>query len=214
MDAREQRELVRRGYDAISHLYRGDDGRPGVDRSPPDWADVHVSWVDELAASLPAGSRVLDLGCGAGLPAARRLVERGFEVTGLDFSHVQIERARLLVPEATFVEADMATWDAEPAAFDAVVSFYALIHVPVADQQALFPRLRRWLREGGVLMAIVGHHRWTGVDEYYGEPMFWDHVDCETYLEWLRGAGFTPLWDRFVPEGDSGHTLVLARAEG
>jgi cyclopropane fatty-acyl-phospholipid synthase-like methyltransferase len=100
----------------------------------------------------------------------------GFEVVGLDISHVQVERARRLVPTATFIEADMATWYSEPSAFDAIVSFYALIHVPLTDQQALFPRVRRWLRPGGLFMAIVGAQRWTGVEEYLGAPMFWDRV--------------------------------------
>jgi hypothetical protein len=33
-----------------------------------------------------------------------------------------------------------------------------------------------------------------------------------TYLEWLDEAGLAPVWHRCVPEGDGGHTLVLARA--
>jgi hypothetical protein len=40
-----------------------------------------------------------------------------------------VERARELVPEATFLRGDIAEVDFAPAAFDAVVSFYALIHV-------------------------------------------------------------------------------------
>jgi hypothetical protein len=42
--------------------------------------------------------------------------------------------------------------------------------------------------------------------------MFWDHADTATYLRWLEAAGLAPIWHRFVPEGDSGHTLILARA--
>lgn len=211
MDARQQRDLVRRGYDAVSRRYRNDAGRCGTG-APDDGVPRHESWVAELAALLPARARVLDLGCGAGLPAAKLLVAAGLEVVGLDFSHVQIERARRLVPGATFVEADMAGWDAKPGSFDAVASFYALIQVPLEDQRALFPRVRRWLREGGLLMAIVGHDRWTGVEDYLGSPMFWDHADADTYVGWLGEAGLETLWTRFVPEGESGHTLVLARA--
>ena len=202
MDAPHQREIVRRGYDAISRDYRGDD----------EASDYHAGWVAELAGLVPARSRVLDLGCGCGVPAARLLVDRGFEVVGLDFSRVQIERARELVPGATFVEADMAAWDAEPGSFDAVVSFYALIHVPMEDQRALFPRLRPWLRGGGIVMAIVGHEAWTGVEEYFGAPMFWARADAATYETWFREAGFEVLSTRFYPEGDSGHALVVARA--
>jgi cyclopropane fatty-acyl-phospholipid synthase-like methyltransferase len=98
------------------------------------------------------------------------------------------------------------------ASTDAVVSFYALIHVPVADQQALFPRIRDWLRPGGYFLAIVGATRWTGTARYHGADMFWDHADTGTYLQWFEAARLTPLWHRYVPEGDSGHTLILARA--
>jgi hypothetical protein len=93
-----------------------------------------------------------------------------------------------------------------------VVAFYALIHVPLADQQALFPRIRGWLRPGGYLLAIVGADRWTGTEDYLGASMFWDHADTSTYLRWLEAAGLEPVWDRFIPEGGAGHSLVLARA--
>jgi hypothetical protein len=32
-------------------------------------------------------------------------------------------------------------------------------------------------------------------------------------MERLMDAGLGPLWDRFIPEGTSGHALVLARAQ-
>jgi cyclopropane fatty-acyl-phospholipid synthase-like methyltransferase len=204
------RKLVREGYDAISHSYRDDDGRSNP--TTGEEVERYRDWVIELTGILKPGSQVLDLGCGAGVPATRLLVEAGYEVLGLDFSTVQIARARSLVPGADFVEADMATWDTEPESFDAVVSFYALIHVPLEDQQLLLPRIRRWLRPHGVFLGIVGLDHWRGVEEYLGAPMFWEHADTQTYLDWLAGSGLQPLWHRFVPEGAVGHTLVLARA--
>ena len=167
--------------------------------------------VDFSRFPLAAGDRVLDLGCGAGVPTARLLVEHGFRVTGIDISAIQIERAKRLVPSAVFLQADMAAWDTDAHSFEAIVSLYALIHVPLADQQQLIPRLARWLTPGGLLLAIVGHERWTGTEDYFGAEMFWDHADVETYKTWLREAGFTVEWDRFIPEGSSGHSLVLAR---
>jgi SAM-dependent methyltransferase len=205
----DQRDVVRRGYDAISRAYRDDDGRS----NPATAEDVtrYSAWVDELQELLTPPARILDLGCGAGLPATKLLVDAGYDVVGLDFSHVQLARARDLVPGASFVEADMATWDCPPASFDAVVSFYAIIHLPLVDQRSLFAKIRRWLRPEGLLLAIVGHERWTGVEEYLGAKMFWDHADSATYVDWLEQSGLTPIWNRFVPEGASGHVLVLAQ---
>ncbi len=205
-----QRDLVRWGYDAISHGYRDDEGRPHAGTAEHE--DQYEVWIDELAELLEPGSRVLDLGCGVGIPASRLFVDRGFQVVGVDFSTVQVERARRLVPGATFIQADMVSWNAEADSFDAVVSLYALIHVPLEDQRQVLLNVRRWLRSGGYFLAIVGHGRWTGTENYLGTPMFWDHADAATYLEWLSSAGLAPLWQRFVPEGTAGHTLVLARA--
>jgi ubiquinone/menaquinone biosynthesis C-methylase UbiE len=205
-----QRALVRRGYDAISVAYRNDDG----DAAAASAEDVsrYSGWVAELAGLLRPGARVVDLGCGAGIPATRELAGRGLQVLGVDFSAVQLHRAQRLVPAARFVQADMAALHVRPASTDAVAAFYSLIHVPLADQQALFPRIRGWLRPGGYFLAIVGVSQWTGIAPYLGADMFWDHASTGTYLDWLQAARLAPLWNRYIPEGNSGHTLVLAKA--
>ncbi len=205
-----QRELVRRGYDAISLAYRGDEGE-AAGTSAED-VSRYAGWVMELAGLLRPGARVLDLGCGAGVPATRELAAHGLQVIGVDFSAVQLRRAHRLVPGARLLQADMTALQFKPATVDAVVSFYALIHVPLADQQALLPRIGSWLRPGGYFLAIVGATRWTGTEHYLGTDMFWDHADTASYLRWFQAAQLTPLWSRFIPEGDTGHTLILASA--
>jgi cyclopropane fatty-acyl-phospholipid synthase-like methyltransferase len=206
-----QRELVRSGYDAISTAYRDDRGQSNPS-STEDTA-AYGTWLEELAVLLPHSARVLDLGCGAGVPATRLLVDRGFDVTGVDISAVQIDRARQLVPVADFQQADMVTWDCEPGSYHAIVTLYALIHVPLDDQRRLFSRMADWLRPGGYLLAIVGYERWTGIEDYMGAPMFWDHAELRTYLTWLQDVGMSVLWDRVIPEGASNHALVLAQAQ-
>lgn len=205
-----QRDLVRRGYDAISVAYRGDDGQAAA--SSAEDISRYAGWATELASLLPDGATVADLGCGNGLPATRALTGHRLRVIGIDFSAVQLARARHLVPAARLVQADMTALRLRPASLDAVVSFYALIHVPLADQQALFPRIRSWLRPGGYLLAITGAQRWTGTETYHGASMFWDHADTATYLDWLTTARLAPIWHRYIPEGTSGHSLILARA--
>ena len=204
-----QRRLVRRGYDAMSEAYRDDGGQS----AGTDDTSRYAGWAAELAERLRPGARVLDLGCGAGIPATRELADRGLQVIGVDFSAAQLHRARRLVPEARLVQADMATVQFSAASLDAVVSFYAVIHLPLADQRALFPRIRDWLRPGGLLLAIVGAQPWTGTEQFHGAKMFWEHAGTGSYLGWLEEARLTPLWDRFVPEGEAGgHSLILARA--
>jgi SAM-dependent methyltransferase len=200
------KEIVRTGYNKISHAYRAE--------QPDESYQQYEDWVNELRPLLPQHSSVLDLGCGCGLPTTK-LLAKEFEVTGVDISEVQIQRAKILVPGATFLCHDMCNLDFPKESFSAIVSFYAIIHVPLEEQPGLFSKLFTWLKPGGYLLATVGFYEWTGTEQDWlaveGGTMYWSHADKNTYLIWLTQAGFTVLWDRFVPEGNSGHTLVLAQ---
>jgi 2-polyprenyl-3-methyl-5-hydroxy-6-metoxy-1,4-benzoquinol methylase len=199
------KDIVRNGYDAVSYRYRGDDDDP----------EPYRTWATALAARLTAGATVLDLGCGCGVPMTRTLAAQGFCVTGVDLSRVQIERARSLVPDATFVWADAIDVDFRPESFAAVVCLYALIHVPETEQPTILANVRRWLRPGGWLLATTGSQAWTGTEEAWlggDAPMWWSHADAATYRRWLAGAGLRIESEGFVPEGDSGHQLFWARA--
>lgn len=207
------KDLVRTGYDAVSYAYRGDTV-PSDDRGTLKYHQ----WIAELAQHLPAGSAVLDLGCGNGIPATQLLVEHGYAVTGVDLSPVQIERATSLVPGARFLCSDMTSLDLPPESYTAIVSFYAIIHVPVEEQPALLAACYRWLQPGGWLMIVVGHGTWTGTeDDWLGVPggtMYWSYADAPTYQDWLAAIGFHMHWSRFIPEDDGGHTLMLVQKPG
>lgn len=61
----------------------------------------------EFTQMLPLKARVLDLGCGTGIPYSRTLAEKGFSVLGVDISKEMIRVASNNVPEATFIECSM-----------------------------------------------------------------------------------------------------------
>jgi len=196
--------LVRSGYNALSHHYRSDDGT----------AHEYDGWLSDLRVRLPERSHVLDIGCGCGVPVARHLTAAGHQVTGVDISDVQIERARRLVPGATFIRADATETDFPPGSFDAVICLYALIHMPLDRQPPLLHDIARWLRPGGWLLATTGQDAWAGTqDNWLGGPaaMWWSHADAATYRSWLHQAGLQITSQQFVPEGDSGHALFWAR---
>jgi SAM-dependent methyltransferase len=196
--------LVRRGYDAVSYRYRGDADEPAR----------YAAWLAQLRERVPAGGAVLDLGCGCGVPLARDLTAGGYAVTGIDLSAVQVRRARELVPGATFLHADATRVRFPAASFDAVVSLYALIHMPLDEQPPLLDRIGRWLRPGGWLLATTGQRAWTGVETNWlggGAPMWWSHADAATYRAWIERAGLRVAAEDVIPEGESGHALFWAR---
>lgn len=110
--------------------------------------------------------------------------------------------------------ADMSEVSFADASFAAVVSLYAIIHLPLAEQPELLRKIAAWLRPGGHLLATVGDTAWTGREkDWLGAEMYWSHADIETYRNWLLDLGFEIIWSRFIPEGDGGHQLLLARKE-
>ena len=204
MTGEDERELVRRSYDALSYHYRGDDADEGR----------YAPWLAELRGRVPAGGAVLDIGCGCGVPVARSLAAAGYQVTGVDFSGVQIERARRLVPDARFVRADATEIEFAPGSFDAAVCLYALIHMPLDRQPVLLRDAARWLQPGGWLLIVTGSRAATGSEDNWlsgPAPMWWSQADAATSRRWLSAAGLDVTDEDFVPEGDGGHALFWAR---
>jgi SAM-dependent methyltransferase len=203
MDNEAAKDLVRRGYDALSARY--DEAYDGETKYGP--------WLEELLGRLATPSRILDVGCGSGVPVALALATAGHQVTGVDLSEVQVQRARERVPAAEFIQGDATKLEFPVAGFDAVVSFYALIHIPLDEQPALLRRIAGWLRPGGLFVATVGAHAWTGTEENWlgGEvPMWWSHSDAGTTRRWIEAAGLVVEREEFVPEGASGHVVLWA----
>lgn len=207
--ARNPKEIVARGYDAIALRYA-------------EWAgqveSPALEWLRDLDARLSDGSDVLELGCGRGVPGTRELARR-HRVTGVDISAVQIELARHHVPEASFVHADAAELDVAAGSLDAVVALYFFGHVPADEQRDLISRIAVWLDDGGVLLATFGAGE-AGEDvdpDWLGAPMFFASLGGNSYIPLLRDSGLEPLREQVLVQHEPGHGdvafhWVLARA--
>ncbi len=84
------RDQVRDGYNQIADSYA----------EKRDQASS-VPFLERLDSHLAPNSLVLDLGCGAGLPVDRWLIDHGHRVIGLDLSSAMLSLARHHVPEAS-----------------------------------------------------------------------------------------------------------------
>ena len=158
---------------------------------------------------MPAGARVLELGCGGGNPATRILAER-YEYLGVDLSPVQIERSRAAMPGVRFEVGDATSLEQEAATVDGIVSLFMLGHVPRVEQASLLQRIEAWLRPGGWLLATMGTA--AAEDEvdpdWLGAPMFFASFDEPTNHCLLRAARLDAVEARVVPFEEPGHGLV------
>jgi cyclopropane fatty-acyl-phospholipid synthase-like methyltransferase len=195
------RQLVQRGYDACARDYAESRDQFQNERH-----------IEDLARRLARRSRILDLGCGSGIPIDAFLLARGHDVTGIDISEVQIRLAKKTLPAGTFMRADMSKVGLPVEGFDAVVSFYAIFHVPRKEHAAILRKVWSWLRGGGYLLVTMGSGKWEGIEEdFHGTRMFWSHYGMKRNLELIREAGFTVLSSEIDTTGGERHLLVLAR---
>jgi len=200
------RGVVRDGYDEVAASYLADRTLDGAD----------VAALGMVIERVGAGARVLDAGCGAGVPVTRRLVDAGLTAVGLDISFRQLELGRNLVPESMALQGDLVRLPFASQTFDAVVSYYAVIHVPRADHPAIFAEVRRVLRPGGWSLLCLGARDLPedhDEESWLGTPMYWSHFDASTNLGLLRDAGLEVVDDREIPDpmGHRGHLFALAR---
>ena len=199
------KKTVKEGYNAIADRYLAERTRDSQD----------VRLLDDLIDRLPANAKVLDAGCGAGVPISQMLSEH-FDVTGVDFSEAQIELAKKHVPNGNFICQDMTRLDFAENTFDGICSYYAIIHIPREEHQPLLTNFYRMLKSGGFALLCLGsEHLIDDFDEnYLGARMYWSHYDTETYLEILKDCGFSIIWSKQVADEScegSGHLFVLAQ---
>ena len=139
------------GYDAREQVRRqtyGDDlGQSGWLRT--DELAQFAEWL-----GLHAGSRLLDIGCGAGGPALRLAETTGASVVGVDIlpeavaAATQLAQERRVGDRASFVQVDAGSrLPFEDASFDAALSIDAICHVP--ERLKMLEELHRVLAVGG-----------------------------------------------------------------
>lgn len=162
---------------------------------------------------LPKNSRVLDLGCGAGVPISQFLVDNGHKVTGIDFSDGMLRLARKNIPRAKFLRMDMTKLKLKKNSFDGAVSFYAIIHVPREKHSRIYKSLHKILRDNAVILVNAGgHKRWEEIaEDYMGVPMFWSFYSPKRTLGIIKNAGFNIIWNKILKLGGETQFWVMAK---
>jgi SAM-dependent methyltransferase len=123
-----------------------------------DWAQLHEHYVQPAyvaaltALGVGAGTRLLDIGCGAGL-ALRLAADRGADVAGLDAAPGMLDFARRRVPSATLIQAELQTLPFADDSFDAVTGFNSFQYA--ADPVAALREAQRVTAPGGRILALV-----------------------------------------------------------
>jgi SAM-dependent methyltransferase len=206
-------------YDASVDGYLGFVGTEisAATEGPIDRA-VLTAFVESLADA--RAGRVADLGCGPGRVAAL-FARCGFDVVGIDVSPAMVTAASAAHPGIEFHEGHLAALPLADGALAGAVCWYAIIHTPPDQLDAVAAELARVLMPGGEL--LVAFQAGTGDAVFRadahgtGLPLtsFRHHPDSVT--DALARAGL-PVHTRVVREAQLPHettpqAFLIARAE-
>jgi cyclopropane fatty-acyl-phospholipid synthase-like methyltransferase len=198
------KDKVRQGYEAGDY--------EGEYRNDREIREFEEQLFEKLFDRIHEDSRILDLGCGTGEPFDRFMVDKGFDVKGVDLVEKHIYAAREHVPEAEFTQGDFFDVDSEIEKFEAVVSLYAVFHLPREKHEKFFEHVHGLLKEDGAILVTVGGEE---MDEYTeedwsGSEMVWSSYSQERSLKIIEDAGFEVAETYEEDSEDEHHLWVLA----
>ena len=126
----------------------------------PDWdaasrrhsyIDCSVKW---LTSIIPAGSKILDLGCGPGL-YTKRLSDAGYDVTGMDYSKRSIAYAEEHDTKTKYIFKNCLEMDYTEA-FDVITLIYCDYAALIPDERkTLLSKIHRALKPNGLFIFDV-----------------------------------------------------------
>lgn len=205
MEDKEANKIIEDGYNRIAESYNN--GRISK-------KEKNYKYFDTLSNYFPSKGKLLDLGCGGGVPASSYFYEKGLDVTGVDISSEMIKLAKQNLPNGNFFVSDMLECNFTSEEFDVIISTFAIIHIPQHKQKELFGRIFNWLKKNGVAYLVLGYknikedlnENWRGV------KMFWSHFSADEYKIILKEIGFKILWDEIdVIPGDATFYNVIIK---
>lgn len=210
-------------YDAIADKYNA------VFTKPND--PVRIKYLELLLSHMKSDAegkvKILELGCGAGIPATKHLLNINgpvIHVTGNDLSTSQLNLARKNLSgyedRLKLVEGDMLALSFRSRSFDAVTAFYSIIHLPREEQSQLIKKIAGWLKPGGLLLAnfAVDDSKATVMEKWLNEEkgwMYWSSWGENGSVKMLEDAGLEIKFRETKQiTGDANFVWLLAEQKG
>ena len=188
-----------------------------------DWAKDHAVdtwWIegtDKFCSVIKPKSSILDVGCGAGFKS-KYLTDKGFKVTGVDFSEKMIEAAKRKYSSIDFDVVDLYDLDTYKKKFDAVFAQAVLLHVPKSRIVEVLEKMRDKLNEGGFLYIAVKERREGEVEEGvkeendygYQYKRFFSYFNLPELEDYLKKVDMKLVWKDISNSGRTNWLQIVA----
>lgn len=170
------------------------------------------AWLDRFISLLPRKGRILDIGCGNGMPIADYLIREGFQITGVDSSQPMIDRCQQRFPQHHWSVADMRTL-ALAEKFDGVIAWDSFFHLAREDQRKMFEIFRQHANNNAALMFTSGTSNGEAIGTFEGEALYHASLASEEYRQLLHEQGFSVVKTLAEDPDCGGHTVWLAQSQ-
>jgi len=179
-------------------------------RKSPKLRALPKTMLNELLKRLPKKPSVLDLGCGSGVPFDKFLVQNNCNLIGIDNSKKHLALAKKLVKQAQFINGDFAKVNFKQK-FNAIVSFYAIFHIPRTEHKKLFKKILALLEKKGLILVTLGAEDMEStVDDFIGSKMMWSSYSLEKNKKLVEQSGFKILIAKEEKSSEH-HLWILAQ---
>jgi SAM-dependent methyltransferase len=173
---------------------------------------MEAGYLDALLSRLPSESRsVLDLGCGAGEPIARYLIDNDCRVLGVDAAPAMIDLCKARFPSMAWMVGDMRSL-ALGQRFGAVIAWDSFFHLAADAQRGMFPIFREHVAPRGLLLFTSGPEHGEAIGELYGQPLYHASLAADEYRCSLARNGFEVVQHTVEDPACGGHTVWLAQS--
>ncbi len=171
---------------------------------------VEKAWLDRFLLGVPKGAHVLDLGCGAGEPIARYLIDRDRQLTGVDVSEAMIALARTRFGRHCWICDDMRSVEVE-GPFHGVIAWDSIFHLRPEEQAAMVVKAAEWLEPGGAFLFNTGSARDETIGCQFGDELYHASLAPAEYRALFAGHGLLEV--AFVPQDHTtgGRAVWLVR---
>jgi SAM-dependent methyltransferase len=183
------------------------------------WGNEPNQFVRAQCETLAVGVAV-DLACGEGRNALW-LARLGWQVTGVDYSAVAIERAGILAAQVGARVASRLTWRVDDVATMQLraesvdLALVSYVHLPAGQRSSLMLRAALAVRPGGHVI-VVGHDRRNlreGVSGPQDERLLYDPLELRSLFAGIPATrvDVAETVERHTADGVALDTLVRVR---
>ena len=140
--------------------------------------------------SLPAKGKVLDLGCGNGIPIGKMLSDSGLKVVGVDVSDEMVKAYKNNVYGAKVFRMPITDINFNDE-FNGIVSSYSLLCLPPKDFSVASEKIVKALKKNGSFLLFLneGDVKDGGIEKVQGHPMYTSGISESDVRDYFEGKG-------------------------